>query len=266
MGFEPAGPFPRRNHRFPGRSLLFSLDDWNTKSFRVRPILIGDGVALKGSLNLSLAAAPIMATNAAVDELLRIVAFVSRDDSWLLRELIRLDTHAKQLVKDDLCGWVKSRPGIVGIVQIGRVESKQEMAGVLRRLIERAYTLLDELPSDKLSIQDIWNVTLLISVPINESERDRHAESASFLDQIARDVTGSRKIVLWSDRRVADYFGPLGQGQNVWRPSSDDPLRETVRRIAANSNERNALEIIFKRRLSQDDIDELLKALIHSHD
>jgi hypothetical protein len=74
-------------------------------------------------------------------------------------------------------------------------------------------------------------------------------------------VTGSRKLVLWFDRTVGEYFGRLGEGRESWKLSSDDPLRQTLERVAANSEERNALEVIFKSRLSQEDIDELLQEL-----
>jgi hypothetical protein len=137
----------------------------------------------------------------------------------------------------------------------------QQLTNLLRRLIEHAYTLLDTLPKEKLSVQDIWNVTLLIAMPIKESELDRNSEIAKSVDAISRDVTGSRKVVLWFDRRIGDYFGPLGEGRNLWKLSSDDPLRRTLERLATDLVEREALETIFKRRLSQEDIDELLRVL-----
>jgi hypothetical protein len=197
----------------------------------------------------------------ATAELLKTLAFLSRGNGWLLKELVNLDRNAKQLVQDEFCEWVKSRPGIIGIVQLARFAPKQQLNSVLSRLIDHAYTLLDGLPQEKLSVQDIWNVTLLIAVPIGKQELDRNSDVVKSLDALVQNLTGSRKLVLWFDRTVGEYFGRLGEGRESWKLSSDDPLRQTLERVAANSEEREALEVIFKSRLSQDDIDGLLQAL-----
>lgn len=237
------------------------LNEWRQQFTRVRLVLIGDPTSFSDSADLALAAAPTLAANAATDDLLRTLAFLNRGDGWLLGELLQLDRNAKQMVDDEFCEWVRSRPGIIGIVQVARFAPIQQLTNMLRRLIEHAYNLLDRLPQEKLSVQDIWNVTLLIAVPTKDSELDRDSEIARSLHAISRDVTGSRKMVLWFDRRVADYFGSLGEGRHFWKLSSDDPLRQTLERLATDSVEREALEMIFKRRLSQEDIEELLRVL-----
>lgn len=237
------------------------LKEWRKQFARVRPVLIGDPASFFDSADLDLAAAPTLAANASTDDLLRMLAFLGRGDGWLLGELLQLDRNAKQIVDDELCQWVRSRPGIIGIVQLARFAAIEQLTNILRRLIEHAYNLLDRLPQEKLSVQDMWNVTLLIAVPIMESELDRDSDIARSLHSISLDVTGSRKLILWFDRRVGDYFGPLGAGRHLWKLSSDDPLRQTLGRLAADSVEREALEIVFKRRLSQEDIDELLRVL-----
>jgi len=234
---------------------------WRQKFARVRPVVIGDPLSLVDSADLSLAAAPTLTPNVHADYVTRTLAFVSRGGGWLLGELQRLDRNAQRLVDDELCQWVRSRPGIIGIVQIARFATIEQMTNTLRRLIEHAYNLLDRLPQEKLSVQDIWNVNLLIAVPMMESELDQNSDVARSLRSISFDVRGSRKIILWFDRRVSDYFGPLGQGHHLWKLSSDDPLRQTLERVAADSAERDALEIVFKRRLSQENIDELLRVL-----
>jgi hypothetical protein len=237
------------------------LQEWRRRFARVRPVLIGDPTSFSDSEDLALAAAPTLAANAGTDDLLRTLAFLSRGNGWLLEDLLRLDRNATQLVDDELCQWVRSRPGIIGIVQIARFAPILQFTNILRRLIEHAYTLLDRLPQEKLSVQDIWNVTLLISIPIRESEFNRDSDVSKSLTSISRDLTGSKKLVLWFDRRPADYFGPLGEGRHVWKPSSDDPLRQTLERLAADPLERDALELVFKRRLFQEDIEELLRVL-----
>ncbi len=239
------------------------LKEWRQQFTRVRPVLIGDPRSLSesDSADLALATAPTLAPNAAADDIHRTLAFLSRGDRWLLGELEHLDRNAKQLVDNEFCEWTRSRPGIIGIVQVARFVPVQQLTNTLRRLIENAYNLLDSLPQEKLSVQDLWNVTLLIAVPIKESEIDRDSEIARSLHAISGDLTGSRKVVLWFDRRVADYFGPLGEGRHFWKLSSDDPLRQTLERLATDSAEREALEMVFKRRLSQEDIEELLRVL-----
>jgi hypothetical protein len=240
---------------------VVQLSEWRHGFSRVRPVLVGDPTLFIGSEDLALASAPTLAPDVAIDELLKTLTSLSRGDGWLLKELLHLDHNAKQLVADEFCEWVKSRPGIIGIIQIARITSRQQLDCVLSRLIDHAYTLLDGLPQERLSVQDIWNVTLLIAVPIRKQELDRNSEVLKSLDALAQNVNGSRKLVLWADRTVGEYFGPLGEGRESWKLSSDDPLRQTLERVAANSEERDALEVIFKSRLSQEDIDELLQAL-----
>jgi hypothetical protein len=237
------------------------LNEWRRQFARVRPVLIGDAMSFSDSADMALATAPTLPANAATEVLLRIMALLSRGGGWLLAELVHLDRNAKQLAGDEFCEWVRSRPGIIGIVQAARFAPIQQLTSNLRRLIQHAYSLLDRLPREKLSVQDIWNVTLLIAVPIKELDLGRDSDIARSLHSISRDVTGSRKVVLWLDRRVADYFGPLGEGRQLWKLSSDDPLRGTLERLATDSVEREALEMVFKRRLSQENIEELLRVL-----
>jgi len=262
-----AGDSTQEHHDSPVVGLVSAenapaqLKEWRQKFTRVRPVLIGDPTSLSDSADLAIATAPTLSATAAADDILRTLAFLSRGDGWLLGELVHLDRNAKQLIDNEFCEWIRSRPGIIGIVQVARFAPVQQLTNGLRRLIEHAYNLLDSLPQEKLSVQDLWNVTLMIAVPLKESEIDRDSDIARSLRAISGDLAGSRKVVLWSDRRVADYFGPLGEGRHLWKLSSDDPLRQTLERLASDSVEREALEMVFKRRLSQEDIEELLRVL-----
>lgn len=242
------------------------LRKWRQRFERVHPVLIGPPTAFNDSEDLMFAAAPTLSPTADAAELLQIMTLLSRSDGWLLEQLSKLDRNAKQLIGDDFCEWVRSRPGIIGIIRLARITPNRQSDSILRRLIEHAYTLLDGLSSEELSVQDVWNVTLLIAVPIRQSEIDRASPVAKSLETVGRDLKGSRKLILWSDRAVSDYFGPLGEGTELWRLSSDDPLRQTLETVAANSAEREALEILFKSRLSQEDFEELLKALSSHND
>ncbi|MGH2397780.1 MAG: hypothetical protein ACRDFW_12535, partial [bacterium] len=236
------------------------LKRWRQHLSRVRPVLIGDPTSLDSS-DLAIAVAPALSPDALSDDLVRMVAFLDRNDGWLLRQISQLDRNAKQIVDDEFCEWVRARPGIIGIVQLAHLQTVDQVANTLRRLVDHAYTLLDRLPQDKLSVNDIWNVTLLIAVPVRESEVDRDSDVGKFLHEISQDITGSRKLVLWFDQGVGDYFGPLGEVRHLWKLSSEDPLRQALGRLAVDSLEREALEVVFKRRLSQEDIDGLLRVL-----
>jgi hypothetical protein len=237
------------------------LIELRKQSVRVLPVLIGDSTSFFDVPDLTLASAPSLDSEPSGDDLLRTIEFVSRGDGWLLRELLRLDKHAKLIIGDELCEWVRSRHGIIGIVRLARLESTGYLMRVLRRTIESAYSLLDNLPRDKFSVQDVWNVTLLIAVPIKEAERKRDSDLNRSLNEIPRDLNGARKIVLCLDKGIRDYFGPLSLGHDPSEMSSIDPLRETLARFATDPKERDALEVIFKSRLSQEDIDQLMLVL-----
>jgi hypothetical protein len=235
---------------------------WRQHSPRVQPALVGESTLVITGGDLALESAPVLSSDVSLGDLLRVVAFLFRGDGWLLRELSELDRNAKQLVDDEICEWVRSRPGIIGMVRLARLQaSVDHVAATFRRLVDHAYALLDKLPQEQLSVEDIWNVTLLIAVPVKEADVDRDSDVGKFLHGISQDVTGSRKLVLWVDQSVGDYFGPLGAGRHIWKLSSDDPLRQALESFAVDSLEREALEVIFKRRLSQEDIDELLRVL-----
>jgi hypothetical protein len=237
------------------------LAEWRRSFAVVRPVLFGRPNSFFDSSDLALATAPVLTTDAPASDLLRILSFLSRDDRWLLHELSELGSAVTRLIADETCAWIRSRPGILGLVQFGALTPAAASTILLQRLIQHAYVVLDGLPQDKLSIADIWNVTLLISVPLQESERDQNTSIGPVLDRFARDVNGSRKIILWLDKDLGNFFGPLGKGQAPGRINADDPLRQTLDKIAANPVERDALEVVFKKRLSQDDIDRLLMAL-----
>jgi hypothetical protein len=245
----------------PSNDAASQVTELRKQSVRVLPILIGDSTSFFDVPDLTLASAPSLALEPSVDDLLRTIEFVSRGDGWLLRELLRVDAHAKQIVGDELCEWVRSRHGIIGIVRLARLESTGQLMILRRRTIEHAYSLLDDLPRDQFSVQDVWNVTLLVAVPIKEAERKQDSELNRSLNEITRDLNGARKIVLWLDSGIRDYFGPLSLGHDQSEMSSIDPLRETLARLATDSKERDALEVIFKSRLSQEDIDQLMLVL-----
>jgi hypothetical protein len=237
------------------------LRELRKRSVRVLPVLIGGSTSFIDSVDLALASAPNLPIDATGDELLRTIGFVSRGDGWLLKELLGIDENAKQIAGNDICEWVRSRHGIIGIIRFAESESRKPSTSLLRRLIEQAYTLLDDLPRQQFSVQDVWNVTLLIAVPMKQTERQQDTDLDRSLDQVSRDLSGARKIVLWLDKGIRDYFGPLTLGHHLTELPGVDPLRSTLARLATDLKERDALEVIFKSRLSQEDIDQLMQVL-----
>jgi hypothetical protein len=229
----------------------------------VRPVLIGDAPSLIESKDLSVASAPVLPAGATADDLMRILAFLARNAGWLFEELSKLHKNTVQLVEQELCEWVRSRPGIIGITRLARFPARPQLRSLIKQLIQHSYAALDSLPKEKLTFQDMWNITLLIAVPIKESEVDRESDLFKELDAVSRDVSGSRKTILWFDRTVADHFGPVGEGHD-WQLATDDPLRRSLDELASDPVEREVLKNIFKRKLSQSDIDELLRVLSRS--
>lgn len=228
---------------------------------RVFPVLIGDTASFVDSSDLTLASAPTLSRHASVEELMRMIDLVSRGNGWLLRELIRIDEIAKQVVGDEMCEWVRCRDGIIGLLRFAYIEPSLHATNLLRRSIEYSYALLDNLPRQKFSLQDVWNVTLIVAVPVKKAEFNRNPTLFRPLDGLSQDLTGARKIVMYLDEGIHEYFGPLSLSHTLSELSATDPLREALTRLAVDSTERDALEAIFKSRLSQEDIDRLTQVL-----
>ncbi len=172
-----------------------------------------------------------------------------------------VDPGAEILVADDVCEWVRSSLSIVGLIRIESKLEADELRNVISDRIKAAYSLVDDLSDEKLALEDLWNLLLLIQVPWTRDEVRLLPATAQVLSNVANDTKGSRKIIVWTDSTPAQYVGPLGEGMTSWIPPSGDPLHDTVKEFARDSAEAIALEVLFKRRISDDEIEELIQTL-----
>jgi hypothetical protein len=256
-----------------GRVMLLGLEeaalfsDAVKRTQGIRAVFISqDAPVLSEESNLHLAVAPRLKPDAPSEQLVRTIALLSRSSSWLQQRLSSIDKNARSLAASEYCEWVRSRPGIIGWVPLTRIESVPAAEKCFQRLAAHAYSVLDSLPSESLSTEDLWNITLLVAVPLSRPAPDRATDLEQILGSIPNDLRGSRKIVLWFEDDVLNYFGPLRAGYDSWEPSAQDPLRVTLDRLAMDNVERDALELVFKRRLSQQDIDSLTDILSRGYD
>jgi hypothetical protein len=144
-----------------------------------------------------------------------------------------------------------------------RVEEARpdEAQQALSKCATHAYSLLDALPEDRLAFEDLWNLLLFVSVTWIEDDLRNSAVLAAAASQHARDTVGSRKILLLKGRSPLDYIGALKPGRDPWSPISGDPLRDALNVVARNETELTALQVLFKRRISEEDLDQLIRAL-----
>jgi hypothetical protein len=186
------------------------------------------------------------------------------DSETLLDSVIRLDPKAMTIYRDEQCEWVRCRLAIVGKIQLDRPEAyvaAQKLTSSLKKLTAHAYAVLDELSDEQLSFEDLWNLLLLIAVPWTRADIRKHADIADVLSTFATDVSGSRKVILWADTPLEQHLGSLGAGAKPWIPPSGDPLRDAVTGFARSDAEHDAFEVLFKRRIEDEDIDELIRVL-----
>jgi hypothetical protein len=179
--------------------------------------------------------------------------------------MLILDPDASLLVSDDFCQWVRSRMGIVGLLALEDRVPLETVREFLKEGIVRAYAQLDALPERLFSHDDMWNVTLFIAIPWTQGETVADSKLSSALLDVTRDLSGSRKVILWKGTSVANHLGPLVQASKTWSVSSGEPLRDVVQASARDEVERGALEVLFQRRITEGDLDTLIRALGRAH-
>jgi len=175
--------------------------------------------------------------------------------------LRRVDFRARRLAGDENAQWVRSRMGIVGVVNVSAAASSKAVKEEIERSIRKAYALLDNLPEDELSLEDLWNLLLFVSVPWTQEEASAEDEIIAVLNEAVENTSGSRKIILWKDKSLIDHLGPMGRRGTLWLPSSPDPLRDALAATVRDSGEMDALEALFKARISEADLDEIIRVL-----
>ena len=246
-------------------SASVELADLRQRRADVWPVIAGPVDLPLNEENLEIIAAPALRVSASAADVSKAVAFAGQKDGWLNSELIEQDPRARRVAGDALCEWMKARPGVVGCVHLGCLGSAS-CTQVLGPLIDHAYQQLDVLPRDELSVEDMWNVVLLVAVPVSEAECREIDELHAELVAVSRDVRGARKVLLWWGETPAEKFGPLGSTTDVGRLTSADPLRAVLDETARDRVEREALELVFKARLTQEDVGRLVESLRREDD
>jgi hypothetical protein len=183
------------------------------------------------------------------------------EGKMLLEVLKERDASAITLTADDACEWVRSAFGIVGYVQLVEPVLAIQLDHKLSQLVNHSYSQLEKLSNAELSFDELWGLLLLIRVPWTYDEAQADDQLAAVLARWSRNTKGSRKRIVWSDESLGKSFGPLGTNGASWMPSMDDPLHDAVKSVSRDDVERGALDVLFQRRIDDEDIDELLKVL-----
>ncbi len=230
------------------------------------PVIAAMGVDRVGKTPRNVGADAYLKEPVSKAELVETIRRLARQGRTLESGLRRVDPRAQVLVENERCEWVKSVFGILGLIRISPETGAHESSaqGVARRIkqgADEAYALLDALPEERLSLEDVWNLLLFISVPWTQEEIGGLPELAAALFQIGQDTSGSRKIVLPRGASPLQHIGRMGGKGTPWIPSSPDPLRDAVRSVSRDDIDREALDVLFKARIGEADLDRLIQAL-----
>jgi hypothetical protein len=224
------------------------------------PLVVGDGGYIPKDASTLLRLAPFLKqpTDEAVKDTVRNLL---QRSGWLYRELASVDPDTELLTQNSQCEWDRCSVGVIGIVRVPVDSSSLSLSEDLELLRLNAYAAIDRVPVARLSTDDLWTLLLVIAVPWNREElNSRDAESAT-LRKFVSDTIGSRKVIMSSDESLRALLGPVAGSSSIWYPTSDDPLRDQLHASVKNTEELAALEVLFKKRLSADDFDRLIKVL-----
>lgn len=165
------------------------------------------------------------------------------------------------LAADDSCEWVRTSVAIVGLVRIAPTETATLLHQECSRAVDRAHGLVDRLPDDILSFEDIWNLILFLAVPWTSQDLFELRDFERVLHTWRGNTTGSRKILLPKGISPRRHVGAFEAPDGAWSPIPGDPLRQALASLAADPQESQALEVLFKKRLTESDFDHLVRIL-----
>jgi hypothetical protein len=226
----------------------------------VFPLLIGRPDDMSGDAAALLRLAPIL-ESPTDDSILWKARQLLHRHGELYSTLQAVDPNVKALAQNAACEWIRCSVGIVGLVRVDRSASMVDLGDQLEALRLAAHATVDRIPAARLSTDDLWTLLLIVAVPWTRAELARSDSEVSILSKFTSDTKGSRKLIMSADESVTSLVGPIvGAGAN-WHPSSDDPLRDHLRRVVKDSEELQALDVLFKKRFPSDDVDRLIAAL-----
>jgi hypothetical protein len=179
----------------------------------------------------------------------------------VLDELAALDPTTQTLFQSPVCGWARAHIGIIGWV----VLPSSSALGIERAwndLVDFAYGELDKIPAAVLPVEDLWNAALFLEVPWRRRDPTTPAAVHTTVGTLTHDVHGTRKIALWADQPLSEHLGPLGKtNDSAGESALGDPLGDFARSTARDSQERDALMLLFKRKLTDNEVDHLVVVL-----
>jgi hypothetical protein len=173
----------------------------------------------------------------------------------------RYDASAILLARTATVEWVRARTGIIGLLRIPRRQTAPELRLTLDRVIGAAHSALDDLSEERLSSDDLWNLLLLVSLPWTHEEAAAETALMTTLSDLERSLTGSRKVCVWRTISPLSHFSGFAAATSAWLPSSTSPLHDELRAVVKDHAEYDALLALFKRRLLDGDVDNILKTL-----
>jgi len=224
------------------------------------PVIVGDADQITRGASAFLRLAPVVSFP--LEGLLETeVRRLLQRPAVLYRDLASVDPSADLLAQNAVCEWIRCSVGIVGLVTVVSNASVQELTEQLEMLRVTAHSTVDRIPAARLSTDDLWTLLLIVAVPWTREELATKELESAILTRFAGDTMGSRKLIMTSDDSVRSLVGPVTGGESGWYPSSDDPLREQLTVVARDQKERDALELLFKKRFSGDDFDHLVGIL-----
>lgn len=224
------------------------------------PLVVSDGDHIAKDASVCLRLAPVL--RQPVDGLIQdAVRSLLEQSAWLYRKLASVDPETELLTQNSQCEWDRCGVGVVGIVRVSRHSSEISLTEQLELLRLNAYAAIDRVPNARLSTDDLWTLLLIVAVPWTSEELSGREAEAAILRNFVGDTIGSRKLIMPSDKSIGALLGPVAGSGSIWYPTSDDPLRDQLRVSVTNPEELQALEVLFKKRLSPDDFNRLVTAL-----
>jgi hypothetical protein len=180
-------------------------------------------------------------------------------DSPFLDAVRSVDPAAISIAQEPAAEWLRTSTGIVGRVSLEDCADALSLKHSAPERIAGAYSLLDR--SQGVEYDECWNVLLLVAVGGTSVRDASDSDALTFLASVARDTSGSRKVILWSDDSPIKHVGPFGSTGS--EPTLIvDPIRDALLAMVATEGERDLVELLFKRRLTESDVSAALVALV----
>jgi hypothetical protein len=224
------------------------------------PLVVSNGEQLSKDASPLLRLAPIL-LNARAEAVRETAQNLLQRSAWLYRELAAVDSSSELLTQNSQCEWDRCSVGVVGLVRVSNTPPEMAFSEQLELLRLNAYSAIDRVPVSRLSTDDLWTLLLIVAIPWSRQELNKRNQESDILREFVNDTVGSRKVVMFSDESARGLLGPITGSGPTWYPTSDDPLRDQLHLLVKTPEESQALEVLFKKRLSAEDFERIISAL-----